>query len=662
MEPYSVAVLWLVVIGFIIAFILAFGIGANDVANSFGTSVGSGVLTIRQACWLATICEVSGAVLIGYKVSDTMRKGILEVSDYQGHEKELMLGLISALGSSALWLLAATFLKLPISGTHSIVGSTIGFSLVARGTQGLNWGKLGTIVGSWFVSPVMSGLMSVGLYMGINKFILQTKNPLKSGLLSLPLFYGITLFVNVFSIVHEGPKLLKMDNIPTWVGLLVSAGIGIAVAILVQLIIVPWQRRKILGQNSNGKPVNFTFGDSDDSSANSSPKRTKRPLSLVCEYNQLPAITESTELQSLNNQSITTPQPQNGNLDLFRVPQWNGKTNVPSLDNGKSYKIDPEIVKKAEELLGGNNQLKTTSLDNTDLTITSLNYIDEYQNTVNGRNLQNLYIKSPDLEANDLTLPPNIILNNGTNDLITSTVNNKITTTTAKNCMDNAESGISLDGMLLNNNNVNTNMSTNSSKAPLISQSATAAQIKAEENDENVDKLFSFLQILTATFGSFAHGGNDVSNAIGPLIALWLIYTEGSVMQQSETPLWILLFGGAGISVGLWLWGRRVIETVGTDLTKITPATGFTIEIGAAMTVLLASKIGIPISTTHCKVGSVVFVGYTNSKKSAVNGKQQQKAVDWGLFRNIVYAWVVTVPVAALLSAAFMFILTRTLL
>ena len=113
--------------------------------------------------------------------------------------------------------------------------------------------------------------------------------------------------------------------------------------------------------------------------------------------------------------------------------------------------------------------------------------------------------------VSDLTLPPNIILNNGTNDLITSTVNNKITTTTAKNCIDNAESGINLDGMLLNNNNnLNANMSTNSSKVPLISQSATAAQIKADENDESVNKLFSFLQVLTATFGSFAHGGNDV--------------------------------------------------------------------------------------------------------------------------------------------------------
>jgi len=110
--------------------------------------------------------------------------------------------------------------------------------------------------------------------------------------------------------------------------------------------------------------------------------------------------------------------------------------------------------------------------------------------------------------VSDLALPPNIILNNGTNDLITSTVNNKITTTTAKQCLENVESGISLDGM--NHHNASANISTNSSKVPLISQSATATKNLQQENDESVNKLFSFLQILTATFGSFAHGGNDV--------------------------------------------------------------------------------------------------------------------------------------------------------
>lgn len=137
LSPYSADVTWLVVFSFIIAFVLAVAVGANDVANSYGTSVGSGVLTFRQACVLATIFETSGSILIGYKVADTMRKGILDVTLYEGDEKVLMMGMLSALIGCSCWLLIATYFSLPVSTTHSIVGSTVGFSLVVKGVEGL---------------------------------------------------------------------------------------------------------------------------------------------------------------------------------------------------------------------------------------------------------------------------------------------------------------------------------------------------------------------------------------------------------------------------------------------------------------------------------------------------------------------------------------------
>ncbi|XP_058118120.1 sodium-dependent phosphate transporter 1-A [Anopheles ziemanni] len=698
MEPFAPEILWIVILGFIIAFILAFGIGANDVANSFGTSVGSGVLSLRQACWLATVCELAGAVLIGYKVSDTMRKGILEVEMYKGSETELMLGCLSALGSSALWLLVATFLKMPISGTHSIVGSTIGFSLVARGTQGLKWKTLMTIIGSWFISPVLSGLVSVMLFWTIRKFILNAKNPLRAGLLSLPLFYGTTLAVNVFSIVHDGPKLLYMDNIPVWVAFVVSISLGVTVAVLVQLFVVPWQKRKILaGQDGGTNKTQFMLGDSDgDSSSNGSPRRPKRPLSLVANDGKaLPAITETTELVSLSSQQQLQQQgPQNGLMKKLSSEL----SPTVGAGAGGPYAFHPEIVKKANSLLSAQDK---TSLDNTDLTVTSLNYIDEYQ-SYNGngrfhlgtyfdrRNSANVSPKSPDsghLVNGGLKEQPTVIaLQNGkspTSPKSDSTLPITDYTLMPQNVLLGGADGDMKKADLskieaaagLEHPLISATLSPNSSKVPLISAKEGSEEDnrtrKPVEEPEDVSALFSFLQVLTATFGSFAHGGNDVSNAIGPLIALFMIYREGSVLQKSETPLLILLYGGLGISVGLWLWGRRVIETIGNDLTKITPSTGFTIEIGAALTVLIASKIGLPISTTHCKVGSVVFVGQANAHPAASEEHKQhphhavtaqQKAVDWGLFRNIVYAWVVTVPVAALLSAGFMMALRAMVL
>lgn len=619
LEPFSSEVLWLVIVGFIVAFVLAFGIGANDVANSFGTSVGSKVLTVRQACFLATVFEIAGAVLIGYKVSDTMRKGILEVSLYEGTEKELMLGCLASLVGSAIWLMVATFFKLPISGTHSIVGATVGFSLVCRGTEGLHWTTLGTIVGSWFISPVLSGLMSVVLFKLIRHFILLTPHPLVPGLRALPFFYGITILINVFSIVHDGPKLLYFDYIPWWGALLISIAVGLISMLLVQFILVPYEKKRIveLVKKQKGRGVSFSFGDSTESSRDPSPK-TSRAISTDDIKKPLPSITEASELEK----QVLALTDNNEMVQFPPVVSTNGTSKAAG---PHTYCFPVAQTNRAATKSNG-YLLAETALSST-----------KSKETVSNVNAENLLTSVP---------------GNGALQLLGQSQPSQKQQSSQHLLPEPLRPGSGQVTPVFG-------LSPNSSAVPLIKERVTddkfdpeAAASKmeetAKEDPPEVAKLFSFLQIMTATFGSFAHGGNDVSNAIGPLIALWLIYKEGSVQQQSETPLYILLYGGLGISIGLWIWGRRVIQTIGEDLTKITASTGFTIEIGAAFTVLLASKIGIPISTTHCKVGSVVFVGWASSSK---------QGVDWKLFRNIIFAWMVTVPIAAGLSALMMVIL-----
>ncbi|XP_063223861.1 sodium-dependent phosphate transporter 1-A isoform X2 [Bacillus rossius redtenbacheri] len=600
LEPYSEQALWIVVVGFVVAFVLAFGIGANDVANSFGTSVGSKVLTVKQACCLATVFEIAGAVLIGYKVSDTMRKGILDVKLYENEEMQLMLGCLSSLGGSAVWLILATFLKLPISGTHSIVGATVGFSLVCKGTKGLHWTTLGMIVASWFVSPVLSGVMSVVLFSLIRRFILRAPEPLAPGLRALPFFYGITVAVNIFSIVHDGPKLLYFDRIPVWGTFVVSLGLGSVVMLLVHFLVVPHQRKQIL-----------------DSSREASPRGSVENIPRA-----LPAIAEGCEVSKT---SLSLSQGDTSEMvQLAAGPPPAQVYCFPAAPQTNGTKSNGYVL--AETALADSSKDEKTLLTAENAALVA---------SGNGKSLQSLPA-APSQQQQPLQQQQQ-----------------------QSQSQQQLQTKEELSKKSAGNVTPTYGLSPNSSAVPLI-RNKTAEEMQrlevdpaAVETEETgvpddppqVVRLFSFLQILTATFGSFAHGGNDVSNAIGPLIALWLVYVEGSAQQKSETPLYILLYGGLGITMGLWLWGRRVIKTIGEDLTKITASTGFTIEIGAAFTVLLASKVGIPISTTHCKVGSVVFVGWASTSKGGV---------DWKLFRNIIFAWVVTLPLAAGLSAAIM--------
>jgi phosphate/sulfate permease len=238
--------LWLVICGFLVAFILAFGIGANDVANSFGTSVGSKVLTMRQACILATIFEILGAILIGARVSGTIRNGIIDLEKFhRGDELDLMLGYVSALIGCCIWLILATILNLPVSGTHSIVGATVGMAVVSKGSLVVKWEQIFRIVLSWFISPLLSGTVSVIVFFLIRKFILRNANPLKAGLRLLPFIYTITIFINLGGILESSPPLLGLDRVPMYGKFIIQIGVSIIVYISVWAVLVPFMKRKV---------------------------------------------------------------------------------------------------------------------------------------------------------------------------------------------------------------------------------------------------------------------------------------------------------------------------------------------------------------------------------------------------------------------------------
>uniref|UniRef100_A0A8C3NJZ9 Phosphate transporter n=1 Tax=Geospiza parvula TaxID=87175 RepID=A0A8C3NJZ9_GEOPR len=615
--------LWMLVLGFVIAFVLAFSVGANDVANSFGTAVGSGVVTLRQACILASIFETVGSVLLGAKVSETIRKGLIDVEMYNSTQQLLMAGSISAMSGSAVWQLMASFLKLPISGTHCIVGATIGFSLVAKGQEGVKWSELLKIVLSWFISPLLSGIMSAILFFLVQRFILCKADPVPNGLRALPVFYACTVGINLFSIMYTGAPLLGFDKLPLWGILLISAGSAVVCALVVWFFVCPRMKKKI------DREIKSSPSESPLMEKNVCPKEEQEEAKMV---NRPPRAAGEERMVSFNLGELEeAPEQESIDSGAVRLPNGNlvhlSQAVGHQLGSGGQYQYhtvhkDSGLYK---ELLHKLHLAKMGDCmgDSGDKPLRRNNSYTSYTMAICGMPLDSL--RARDIEEGEK--------------LSWSVVDTKKRVrmdsyTSYCNAVADAHPAADVD------------LNTAQAELGATDRKGSTGSLEEwhEQDKPEVSLLFQFLQILTACFGSFAHGGNDVSNAIGPLVALYLVYQTGDVATKVATPIWLLLYGGAGICIGLWVWGRRVIQTMGKDLTPITPSSGFSIELASALTVVIASNVGLPISTTHCKVGSVVSVGWLRSRK----------AVDWRLFRNIFMAWFVTVPISGLISAAIM--------
>ena len=192
-------------------FFMAWGIGANDVANAMGTSVGSRALTIKQAILVAMVFEFLGAYLAGGEVTATIRKGIIDAEVMEGHPELMVYGMLSALLAAGTWLLIASVQGWPVSTTHSIVGAIVGFAAVGISVDAIHWDKVGSIVASWVVSPVMAGTISYGLFMSVKVLILDTENPFQRAKRFIPIYMWLVGFMISMVTLLKGLKHVGLD-------------------------------------------------------------------------------------------------------------------------------------------------------------------------------------------------------------------------------------------------------------------------------------------------------------------------------------------------------------------------------------------------------------------------------------------------------------------
>jgi solute carrier family 20 (sodium-dependent phosphate transporter) len=531
---------WIFICGILFSFYNAWGIGTNDCANSFATSVGSGVLTLRKALIIASIFEFGGAVLMGSHVTNMVRKKIVSLDIFDDNPGALMFGMLCADLSSAIWLNVASYFKLPVSTTHSIIGAIVGFSLAYGGKNAVNWDKIGLVVASWIISPLLAGVFSLFIFFMMNTFVFKSKHVMNRIILVFPIITFITFFINSIFIVYKGSPQLELDEVPFWKSFLISSAISIFMASIARFGYVPYFKRKYLTDNQNTDGTQKEEVETIDSSDN---------LELTGRTESYHNATEGEPVTSTDEEHVASCEGE----QVESVDEGEPVTSGEGENNNEEDIVEEDTVEN--ELI---KEIKYDNEKNMDENIMSLKKV-------------------------------------------------------VKKLEDNK-----------------------------IEKAIVSFHKNAHNIDPKAEKLCNWIQIITACFSSFAHGSNDVANAIAPLATIYHIYEYNSIEKKADVPIWILLLGGFGIVFGLATWGYKIINRMGREITKISASRGFIIELSAALTVIIASRAELPVSTTHCQVGSIVGTGLVGGLKN----------VKWSLLNNILLSWLVTLPITGFLSAA----------
>ncbi|THV68283.1 sodium/phosphate symporter [Aureobasidium pullulans] len=581
-------------IGTFFALLDAYNNGANDVANAWATSVSSRSVSYRQAMILGTIFEMLGAITVGARTAETIKNGIIPSSAFRGDAGVQMLAFTCALAAASSWVMWCTRHSAHVSSTYSLVSAVAGVGVATVGASQVQWGwnngkGLGAIFAGLGMAPAIAAGFGATIFMLIKMTVHIRKNPVPWAVYSSPFFFLIAGTICTLSIVYKGSPNLGLKNKPVWYIVSVTMGCGWGLALLAALFFVPYVRARVIKKDASVKGWMFIYG----------PALLNRPVHESAEKASVPdyAVVQDEEeddkkseySQSDNGMMSKNPETTEKAMSSPNSPQIlaaSPELSYQELQAQSDYKLKQRLLKKR-----GPMGWAMRTLENNPMGAGQIYEI---------HNMKTFIRRLPAMITVGLLYGFHYDIHA-------------------------AQSGIS------------------GTPEGLRMQRVYAA---AEKYPNEVEHTYSFVQVLTACTASFAHGANDIGNSVGPWAVIYSAWSTGDAAKSKATvPVWQLAVLSATISLGLITYGYNIMKVMGNKITYHSPSRGCSMEMGAAITVLIFSQYSLPVSTSMCITGATVGVGLCNGTFKAVNFQRV------GL---LVFSWIMTIPVAGTLGGVLM--------
>ncbi|PSN65596.1 phosphate transporter [Corynespora cassiicola Philippines] len=590
----------------------------DDVANAWATSVSSRSVTYRQAMLLCLVFEMTGALAVGARTASTIKNGIIPIDAFEGNAGVQLLAFACASAGAATWVMWCTRNSAHVSSTYSLVSAIAGVGVAAVGADKVEWGwsggsGLGAIFAGLCMAPFISGVFGAVIFSLVKYVVHIRKNPVPWAVWTSPFFFLIAGTICALSIVYKGSPNLGLDKKPPTFIAGVTLGVGFGLFVLSAIFFVPYVHAKVIKKDYTLKiwhvfqgPLLFKREAPSDAHAAKVPNynviqhdgdeeehggELTAPTANSPTPDKINATSDAVDVNSRDSQQHFDPEKALSRVDGA----------VPHKDANAEYKA----------LLARARERHHASLRQTKGPLGWAMRV-LHNNPMGAGSIYEVH----NLKAMCIRLPAMVVV-------------------------------ALLYGLNYDIHKAQVGVSGTPEGRRMDRVYSTAPKYENE-----VEYLYSFVQVITACTASFAHGANDVGNAVGIWAGMYGAWSTGrTVASKEEVPLWQIAVVALTICIGFITYGYNIMKVMGNKITYHSPSRGSSMEMGAAITILIFSQYKLPVSTSMCITGATVGVGLCNGTFKAVN---------WQRVGLLFFSWVMTIPIAGLIGGGLMGLAVNT--